>query len=98
MRALGEEVLRDAPYADARDALLSIRGVGPFAAAAILLRGLGRMDELPWLPAFAEHARTLYGKRVDHAAVSNRYGKLIGYWSFYAMTGLPRLRARPVSR
>lgn len=84
---LGEHFLRTAPYEQARDALLAIRGIGPFSAAAILLRGLGRMDELPWLPAFAEGARELYGRTVEHATLARRYGRLIGYWSFYMMTG-----------
>ncbi|HUS26984.1 MAG TPA: hypothetical protein VMZ53_00690 [Kofleriaceae bacterium] len=91
VRAIGEATLREAPYGEARDALLAIRGVGPFSAAAILLRGLGRMDELPWLPAFSELARKHYGRAVDHATISRRYGSHIGYWSFYLMTGAPRL-------
>jgi DNA-3-methyladenine glycosylase II len=91
VRDIGETTLRDAPYSEARDALLAIRGVGPFSAAAILLRGLGRMDELPWLPAFSEIARQLYGRAVDHTSISKRYGMFIGYWSFYLMTGVPRL-------
>ena len=90
---LGEPLLRDAPYEQARDALLAIRGVGPFSAAAILLRGLGRMDDLPWLPQFASVARTLYRRPVSHASIAKRYGRLIGYWSFYVMTGVPRLAA-----
>ncbi|HEY1814742.1 MAG TPA: hypothetical protein VGG74_20485 [Kofleriaceae bacterium] len=88
VRAVGEEQLRDAPYGQARDALLTIRGIGPFSAAAILLRGLGRMDELPWLPAFAEHASAIYAASIDHAAIAARYGRMIGYWSFYVMAGL----------
>jgi DNA-3-methyladenine glycosylase II len=87
VHALGEDFLRDAPYEQARDALLAIRGIGPFSAAAILLRGLGRMDELPWLPAFAQGARELYGHAVDHATIARRYGPLIGYWSFYMKAG-----------
>jgi len=98
VRALGEELLRDAPYARARDALLTIRGIGPFSAAAILLRGLGRMDELPWLPAFAEHAAALYGANVDRDAIAARYGRMIGYWAFYAMAGLARVSARASHR
>jgi DNA-3-methyladenine glycosylase II len=86
VHALGEDLLRNAPYAEARDALLAIRGVGPFSAAAILLRGLGRMDELPWLPAFAERAAALYGREITHATIARRYGATIGYWSFYVMT------------
>ncbi|NVB77168.1 MAG: hypothetical protein HOV81_02130, partial [Kofleriaceae bacterium] len=94
---LGEDFLRDAPYAEARDALLAIRGVGPFSAAAILLRGLGRMDELPWLPQFAGAAHELYGKPVSQDALVARYGTSIGYWSFYVKTGLPRRAAAAAS-
>jgi DNA-3-methyladenine glycosylase II len=90
---LGEDFLREAPYEQARDALLAIRGIGPFSAGAILLRGLGRMDELPI--AFADEARELYGAAYDHAAIRKRYGRRIGYWSFYLKTGLPRLAALP---
>jgi DNA-3-methyladenine glycosylase II len=81
--ALGEAFLRDAPYADARDALLAIPGIGPFSAAAILLRGLGRMDELPCLDDFADHGRALYGRAWNPDAITRRYGAQIGYWSFY---------------
>ena len=91
VHAIGEETLREAPYAEARDALLAINGVGPFSAAAILLRGLGRMDELPWLPAFSELAREHYRRPVDHDTIAKQYGTSIGYWSFYLMTGVPRL-------
>lgn len=88
IRAIGEDTLRNAPYDHARAALLAIRGIGPFSAAAILLRGLGRMDELPWLPAFAEGAREFYGHPVDQAVLTRRYGRLIGYWSFYMKAGV----------
>jgi DNA-3-methyladenine glycosylase II len=57
--AIGEPFLRAAPYAAARDALLAIRGVGPFSAAMILLRGLGRMDEVPSLARFEPPARAV---------------------------------------
>jgi DNA-3-methyladenine glycosylase II len=87
IHAIGEDFLRHAPYERARDALLAIRGIGPFSAAAILLRGLGRMDELPWLPSFAQGARELYGHPVDQAVLTRRYGRLIGYWSFYMKVG-----------
>lgn len=88
VRAIGEDTLQNAPYAVARDALLAIRGIGPFSAAAILLRGLGRMDELPWLSTFAQGARELYGHPVDQAVLTRRYGRLIGYWSFYMKAGV----------
>lgn len=91
--ALGEDFLVTAPYAQARDALLAIRGVGPFSAAAILLRGLGRMNELPWMPSFDDAGRALYGSAFDRRAIERRYGDQIGYWSFYAKVGSSRVRA-----
>jgi DNA-3-methyladenine glycosylase II len=91
--AIGEPTLREAPYDQARDALLEISGVGPFSAAAILLRGLGRMDELPVMRNFEDAARVLYGRSYDEAAIRRRYGRQIGYWSFYLKTGVARLSA-----
>lgn len=90
--ALGESFLREAPYAKARDALLAIPGVGPFSATAILLRGLGRMDEVPDLGMFEPEARTLYGGAWDPAAIVRRYGSQLGYWSFYLKAGVGRRR------
>lgn len=74
------------------DALLAIPGIGPFSAAAILLRGLGRMDELPPIRQIEDDARWLYGPAYDAAAIGRRYGAQIGYWSFYLRTGVGRAR------
>jgi DNA-3-methyladenine glycosylase II len=89
---IGERFLREAPYAEAREALLEVPGVGPFSAAAILLRGLGRMDDLPALPGLDEDLREVYGPRYDEAAIRRRYGDRIGYWAFYLKAGAARLR------
>ena len=89
--AIGEHFLRTAPYEAARDALLEVPGIGPFSAAAILLRGLGRMDEPPPVRNFETEARALYGRAYDADAIARRYGKQIGYWSFYVKTGVARL-------
>ena len=67
----------------ARAALLDVPGIGPFSAGAILLRGLGRMDELPGMHWFAREAREVYGDAFDEAAVRARYGRHVGYWAFY---------------
>lgn len=88
--SIGEDFLRSAPYADARDALLRIRGIGPFSAAAILLRGLGRMDEMPMAHCLDE-ARVVYGRDYDETAIRRRYGAHVGYWAFYLKTGVARL-------
>jgi DNA-3-methyladenine glycosylase II len=89
---IGEAFLRDKPYAEARDALLAIPGVGPFSAAAILLRGLGRMDELPGLEMFEREGRQIYGRQWNPDAVVRRYGAQLGYWSFYLKAGAARRR------
>ena len=89
--AIGEDALRTLPYAEARDALLEVPGIGPFSAAAILLRGLGRMDELPSMRTFEAEARVLYGEAYDPEAIARRYGRDIGYWSFYLKTGVARM-------
>src|SRR3954467_13041181 len=65
--AIGERFLATASYAAARGALLAIPGIGPFSAAAILLRGLGRMDELPAIRQIDDDARWLYGPAYDAA-------------------------------
>lgn len=95
---LGETFLRTAPYAQARDALLEIPGIGPFSAGAILLRGLGRMDEVPSMEMFADDARVVYGRDYDAAAIARRYGTHIGYWSFYVKTGVARMHAPDAGR
>ena len=90
---LGERFLSTAPYADAKTALLAVPGIGPFSAAAILLRGLGRVDELPSLEMFEREGRRVYGASWDAEAIARRYGDQIGYWSFYLKTWAARLTA-----
>lgn len=93
--AIGERYLREAPYEEATRELLAIRGIGPFSAAAILLRGLGRMDEVPMAQVFEDEARALYGEAYDEAALRRRYGRQLGYWAFYLKTGVARSIANP---
>jgi DNA-3-methyladenine glycosylase II len=86
--ALGEDFLRTAPYDDARRALIEIPGIGPFSAAAILLRGLGRMDDVPLEgKPFALPGKAVYGDAWNPRALRARYGADVGYWSFYLKTG-----------
>jgi DNA-3-methyladenine glycosylase II len=88
--AIDAALLRDGPYAEARAALLAVPGLGPFSAGAILLRGLGRMDELPGMRWFEREARAVYGGGFDERAVRARYGRQIGYWAYYLKTGVGR--------
>lgn len=86
---LDEEWLRSAPYDEVRAALLTIRGVGPFTAGAILLRVLGRPDSLPLeMAQFADIVAALYGAGTPVEAVRQRYGRHIGWWGYFAKTAL----------
>ena len=100
--AIGEAFLRGAPYDEARAALLDVPGLGPFSAAAILLRGLGRMDDVPLEgEQFAGPARAIYGSAFEPVAIRRRYGDAVGYWSYYLKAGVPRLsgtRTEPQAR
>jgi DNA-3-methyladenine glycosylase II len=87
---IGEDFLVGASYAAARDALLAIPGIGPFSAAAILLRGLGRVDEVPSLEMFEEPGRERYGRAWDPAWIARHYGRSIGTWAFYLKTAAGR--------
>jgi DNA-3-methyladenine glycosylase II len=59
---LEADALAAMPYAEARERLLRIRGVGPWTADAVLVRGVGLVD------ALATGERTVYG------AVALAYG------------------------
>lgn len=86
--AIDDALLRRGPYSLAKAALLAVPGIGPFSAGAILLRGLGRMDELPGMPWFEREARLVYGDRFDERAVRARYGCHLGYWAYYLKAGV----------
>ena len=65
----------------------------------ILLRGLGRMDDVPLdVAGIAKVAEQVYGGGWDPDATRARYGEDLGYWSFYLKVGGARgLRARLAS-
>jgi DNA-3-methyladenine glycosylase II len=95
LNEIGEDYLRTAPYEQATRALRTIKGVGEFSAAAILLRGLGRMDFVPLEMAnFTAATAEVYGPDPDNDAIRARYGPHLGYWAYYLHTGLGALRAQ----
>jgi DNA-3-methyladenine glycosylase II len=93
--ALDEEWLRTAPFAEARAALLAVRGVGAFTADAILLRVLGRPDNVPLeMAQFTRVVEALYGDPAPTAAqLRERYGHHIGWWAYLSRMGLGWLAA-----
>ncbi|GGM56862.1 DNA-3-methyladenine glycosylase family protein [Dactylosporangium sucinum] len=87
---LDEAALRTAPYDEARDALLAVRGIGTFTAHALLLRALGRPDAVPLeRTQFTKTALALYGEPTpDPTDLRRRYGPWIGWWAYTARTAL----------
>lgn len=95
---LGVDWLGHAPYDEATTALRRIVGVGEFTAAAILLRGLGRMDFVPLgMPSFDRPARALYGSGFDPDRIRRHYGRHLGYWAYYLKTSSDAIRPSSAS-
>jgi DNA-3-methyladenine glycosylase II len=90
VRALDEEWLRTAPYAEARAALLEIRGVGGFTAHALLSRVLGRPEEAPLeMAQFVAAARAIYGTDPPlPEELREWYAPFVGWWAYFCRTGL----------
>jgi DNA-3-methyladenine glycosylase II len=91
---LDEGWLRTAPYEEARQALLGVRGVGGFTASAILLRVLGRPDDVPLeMTQFTSAAAEIYGESApapEH--LRERYGPYVGWWAYLCRTALGHRR------
>src|SRR5262245_19001818 len=81
--------LRSAPCAEVAAWLRTIDGIGPWSASFVLLRGIGRTEQLPvGEKRLAAAAGRLYngGPPLSEAALSRlaeRYGPWQGYWAHY---------------
>ncbi|GHO97809.1 DNA-3-methyladenine glycosylase 2 family protein [Reticulibacter mediterranei] len=81
---LDEHFLRTAPYDEAEATLRAIKGIGPWSANFILLRGLGRMERLAAdMKPLQDARKRIYQPEVTLEQLQLRYGQYIGYWSFY---------------
>jgi DNA-3-methyladenine glycosylase II len=82
---VGATLLRTS-YDEAERFLTSLPRIGPWSAAFILFRGLGRMERLAERsgPIFAA-ARRVYGAKTDRElrAIAASYGPWMGYWALY---------------
>ncbi len=87
---LCEADLETLPTAAAEERLVALRGVGPWTAGLVLLRGLGRLDMFPPGDVGAErNLRVLLGtqdERKVRRAIA-RFGDLRGYLYFCALGG-----------
>ncbi len=80
--------LRTAPYDEVEAWLRRLDGIGPWSAAFVLLRGLGRMERVPAERRLLEAASAIYGRgrplaREDVERLAARYGPWQGYWAHY---------------
>jgi DNA-3-methyladenine glycosylase II len=84
LSALDEDWLRSGAYDEVRLALLDVPGIGPFTAHAILLRVLGRPDDVPLeMAQFVNTARTIYGDPPPSPAeIRGRYSPWTGWWAY----------------
>jgi DNA-3-methyladenine glycosylase II len=91
--ALTETMLEELPSDDAALLLQGIKGIGPWTAAVILLRGLGRIDVFPGNDSGVQANLTRFaGKRVTAAEVVEKLGSQRGMLYFCLL--LARLDAR----
>lgn len=95
--SVSEEYLRTSGYAEVRQWLLNIKGIGEWSADFILLRGLGRMEQLHvqsksiFERRLGEAVGKVYarGKPMNGEAIlkiAERYGEWQGYWAYYLRT------------
>jgi DNA-3-methyladenine glycosylase II len=89
---LSEALLDERPSADAAMLLRRIKGIGPWTAAVILLRGLGRLDMFPGNDSgVAANLARVSGKRLDAAPIAAALGSQRGMLYFCLL--LARLEA-----
>ena len=81
--------LRAAPYDEAAAWLRGITGIGEWSASFVLLRGLGRLEQIPiGEQRLSDAAAKWYnaGQPLSEAAIeqiAGRYGAWQGYWAHY---------------
>ncbi|HEY9097718.1 MAG TPA: hypothetical protein VIN38_02495 [Thiobacillus sp.] len=91
--AISEAMLEAQSSADAALLLRSIKGIGPWTAAVILLRGLGRLDMFPGNDSgVAANLALIVGERVDAGPIAETLGAQRGMLYFCLL--LARLEAR----
>ena len=90
---INDAMLEQRSSADAALLLRGIKGIGPWTAAVILLRGLGRLDVFPGNDSgVAASLARVAGERVDVGSVVDRLGSQRGMLYFYLL--LARMEAR----
>jgi DNA-3-methyladenine glycosylase II len=93
---LRDDSIRGLPTAEAADELMRLRGIGPWSAANILLRGFGRLDTFPLADTgVAANMALLSGDpRIKADAVLDGLGDIRGLLYFHLLLGGRAMRAR----
>ncbi len=86
-----EQWLRTGPYEKVEEWLLSIKGIGPWSAAFVLVRGLGRVESLPGEARLLEAASRAYRQpsltQAQLEKLAAPYSPWAGYWAHYLRVG-----------
>ncbi len=90
--SIDEAGLESLTTAQAAQRLCGIRGIGPWSAAVVLLRGLGRLDVFPLRDSGAARSLTLLSGNaaIDQTALLERLGPVRGMLYYHLLLG--RLR------
>jgi DNA-3-methyladenine glycosylase II len=98
--AIDEVTLEKLPTTEAAERLRAIRGIGPWSAAVILLRGMGRLDTFPMRDSgVARSVVLLAGETVDLDFVLETLGPARGMLYYHLLLGRIRnLSAAPLGR
>lgn len=82
--------LREGPYDFVESWLRDLPRVGPWSAAFVLFRALGRMEHTPVdIGPIARAAQTIYGGTEKEAlSRAEHYGEHRGYWCYYLRAGV----------
>jgi DNA-3-methyladenine glycosylase II len=90
-RSVDEKELEALPTPEAAQRLCRLRGIGPWSAALVLLRGLGRLDTFPEQDSGVARSLALVtGRHVDEPALLEKLGPVRGMLYYHLL--LARLR------
>lgn len=90
--AVSEEILAPLASEEAAERLRTVRGIGPWSASVVLLRGLGRLDVFPLKDSgVAQSLRALSGNpELDAGALLDALGPVRGLLYFVLLLGRVR--------
>ncbi len=83
---IDDAFLRNGEHDQVRERLLAIPGIGPWSATFLMVRGLGRSEQVSADRESKLAAAHVYGRTmtdVEYRELAGRYGRWQGYWAHY---------------